>query len=84
VYYLYNILAKGMSAYGVDTVTPAEGKPFNWRTKVIEKLVSQQKIDAKSGGGYWINPVSRYWEGDKVLVTAYTLLALNKGVAGEE
>jgi len=84
VYYLYNILSKGMSAYGVDTVTPAEGKPFNWRTKVIEKLVSQQKIDAKSGGGYWINPVSRYWEGDKVLVTAYTLLALNKGVAGEE
>lgn len=84
IYYLYNILSKGLSAYGSDLIEPDEGKAFNWRTRLIEKLVSEQKTDARTGGGYWVNPVSRYWEGDQVLTSSYTLIALNKALAGEE
>lgn len=80
LFYLYNILSKGLAVYGRDTLTPNEGKPFNWRVKLLERLVAEQKIDEKTGGGYWINDSSRYWEGDKILVTAYTLIAVQNAL----
>ena len=42
---------------------------------MIEKLIGMQKIEP-DGTGYWVNEVSRYWEGDKVLTTSYALIAL--------
>lgn len=79
VFFLYNILSKGLAANGDDLIQPDEGQAFNWRSKVQRKLVSLQQVDTK-GGGYWTNPVSRYWEGDKVLVTSYTLIALQNAM----
>ncbi len=75
LYYLYNVMAKGMAAYGQDVFTARDGRAFNWRVELIERLLALQKIDDQ-GRGYWVNEVSRYWEGDPVLVTAYSLLAL--------
>ena len=83
LYYLYNILSKGLGAYGQDVIRPEGGEPFNWRTALIGKLVGAQEIETKGGGGYWVNPVSRYWEGDKILTTAYTLIALQNAVSEE-
>ncbi len=76
LYYYYNVMAKGLNAFGRDVIHPAEGEPFVWRTELIKKLLSAQRIDPATGQGYWKNEDSRYWEGNPVLVTAYTLIAL--------
>lgn len=76
LFYQYNVMAKGLSAYGQEVFRPAGRPPFNWRVELIEKLLSLQKIDPATGGGYWVNEVGRYWESDPVLVTAYAAIAL--------
>jgi squalene-hopene/tetraprenyl-beta-curcumene cyclase len=75
LYFFYHVLTKALNAYGAAVVPVKDGSPINWKEEVARKLVSLQKIDAE-GRGYWMNEVSRYWEGDPVLTTAYTLLAL--------
>lgn len=75
LFYFYNVLSKGLAAYGRDEFTKPDGQTFNWRTELIQKLLSLQKID-EAGRGYWVNDVGRYWESDPVLVTAYSLIAL--------
>ena len=45
----------------------------NWRNEIAEKLMSLQDDD-----GSWVNPDSpRWWEGNKNLVTAWSVIALN-------
>ncbi len=80
LFYLYNVMAKGLAVYGQDVFRHDQGEPFNWRKEMIEKLIGMQKIDDK-GNGYWVNDVSRYWEADKVLVTSYVLIALQVALA---
>ncbi len=75
LYYLLNVMAKGLAVYGQDVFTPDSAKRFNWRIELIEKLLSLQKID-EDGTGFWVNDVSRYWEADKTLTTSYALIAL--------
>lgn len=82
LFYLYNVLAKGLAVYGQDEFNPDNRPPFNWRTQLIQHLVSIQRIDADTGHGYWINEVGRYWESDPVLVTGYAALALQMALAG--
>lgn len=82
LFYMYNVMSKGLSAYGNDVIVPPEGQPFSWRIALSERLIGLQKIDT-TGKGYWINPVSRYWEGDPILVTAYSLIALENALAAE-
>lgn len=74
LYYYYNVLSKGLAAYGQDQFIRANGQPLNWRSEVIKQLVSVQRIE--DGKGYWVNEVGRYWENDPVLVSAYSLIAL--------
>ncbi len=75
LYYLYNVMAKGLAAYGADVLRPPDRPPFNWRVELIETLLSLQKT-ATDGTGYWVNEVGRYWESDPVLVTSYALGAI--------
>lgn len=77
LYYMYNVMSKGLSAYGTDVFTTDSGHTFNWRQDYIENLLSLQKIDPDTGQGYWINSDSRYWEGDAVLVTSYAVIGLS-------
>jgi len=77
LYYFYNVLSKSLAAYGRDQIPLAAGGQLNWRHEVVKKLVSLQKTDPATGSGYWMNPEGRWWESDPVLVTAYSLLALD-------
>lgn len=76
LFYFYNILSKSLAAYGSDRIIVGDGQTINWRAELIKKLLSLQKIDPKTGFGYWVNKSGRWWESDPVLVTAYSLLAL--------
>jgi hypothetical protein len=73
---MYNVMAKGLAAYGQDVLRPPDRPAFNWRVQLIERLLSLQKIEPETGHGYWVNEVGRYWESDPVLCTAYALIAL--------
>jgi len=73
LFYYYNAFAKSMKAYGEDIVTDSKGEQHNWRKDLAHKLVSLQDKD-----GSWINNDSpRYWEGNRDLVTAWSVIALN-------
>lgn len=76
VYFFYEVLTKCLAAYGQDLIPVKDKQPINWKAEVAKKLVSLQRIDDKTGQGYWKNDVNRYWEDNAVLVTAYTALAL--------
>jgi len=75
LFYFYNTLAKALAAYGDETIVRADGTRVSWREELIRKLISLQKTEA-DGTGYWVNPEGRWWEADPVLVTSYSLLAL--------
>ena len=76
LFYFYNVLTKALAAYGQDVITIRDEKQINWRNELIRKLVNLQKVDAKTGSGFWVNDAGRWMEADPVLVTAYALLAL--------
>lgn len=73
LYYYYNVFAKSMAAYGETVVEETDGTERNWREDIARKLVSLQNED-----GSWVNPDSpRWWEGNPMLVTAWSVIALN-------
>jgi squalene-hopene/tetraprenyl-beta-curcumene cyclase len=69
------VLSKSLAAFGQPLV-PVKDKQVNWKADVANKLVSLQKREDKTGLGFWKNDTDKYFEGDPVLVTAYSLLAL--------
>lgn len=75
LYYFYNVLSKALAVYGENQLVGEDGTRINWRQELVTKLVSLQRID-ENGLGYWINEENRFWEADPVLVTGYTLIAL--------
>jgi len=75
-FFFFNVLTRSLSAYGSDLVPVAGRNTVNWRRDVAARLLNTQVIDAATGHGYWRNDTGRYWESDPVLVTAYSLLAL--------
>lgn len=76
LYYYYHTLAKGLTAYGEDTLKLADDKVVDWRYDLMKKLVTLQKTDLAKGVGYWQNDNNRWWENDPVLCTSYSLLAI--------
>ena len=65
-----------MYAMGETEVTDTTGKEHNWRNDLASKLLSLQDKD-----GSWVNPHSpRWWEGDRNLVTAWSVIALNHAI----
>lgn len=75
LFYYYNVLAKALAAHGDEVLVKPDGTRIAWREELIRKLLSLQKVEA-DGTGYWVNREGRWWEADPVLVTAYSLLAL--------
>lgn len=75
LYYFYNVLAKALAAFGQNVVTVQDGRQVNWREELIRRLISLQKTET-DGTGFWVNSEGRWWEADPVLVTSYSLLAL--------
>ncbi|TWU24128.1 hypothetical protein Pla52o_20520 [Novipirellula galeiformis] len=72
LYYYYHTFAKALDAAQVEVLDDASGTPHPWREELTDHLISEQQAD-----GSWVNKKSERWmEGDRQLVTAYTLLAL--------
>ncbi|HNX35347.1 MAG TPA: terpene cyclase/mutase family protein [Kiritimatiellia bacterium] len=71
IYFYYNILTRALSAANVEAIPQAAGGSLAWREALIRKVISLQRSD-----GSWINENNRWWENDPVLVTSYSLLAL--------
>ena len=76
LFFFYNIMTRSLTAAAVDRIPRKGGESLDWRAEVAKRLISTQKVDPKTGRGFWLNDAGRYWENDPVLVTAYSLLAL--------
>lgn len=76
LYYFYGVLSKALAAYGRDAIPAKDQSQIMWREALVKKLVGLQKVDSKTGHGYWVNTNNRFWEANDVLVTSYTVLAL--------
>ena len=70
LFYYYDILARALSAAGVDTID-CNGKKIDWKKELSAKIISLQKKD-----GSWANDNNRFWENDPVLATSFAILAL--------
>jgi squalene-hopene/tetraprenyl-beta-curcumene cyclase len=72
LYYYYTIMARALSATGLKELpTPDNKGRIAWRDELIAALLARQQPD-----GSWANSDNRFWEGDPVLSTSYSLLAL--------
>jgi squalene-hopene/tetraprenyl-beta-curcumene cyclase len=71
LYYYYHTLAKALATYGEGRLKLADGKEIDWRNDLAKQMINLQHDE-----GYWVNDNGRYWEKDPVLVTAYSVLAL--------
>ena len=77
LYFYLRVMARAMDAYGTDRIVRENGGTVRWRRELMSKLVDAQKTGNTPDEGYWVNDESnRFWEGDPVLVTAYSILAL--------
>lgn len=72
LFYYYHTMAKALSIAQINKLKTPEGKNINWREDLALKILSEQDKD-----GSWINDGSNRWmEDDRILVSAYALLAL--------
>ena len=73
LYYYYHTMAKALAAAGRPTLKTAAGE-VDWKNDLAVQILSLQKTD-----GSWVNEGSNRWmEDDPVLVTCYSLLALEQ------
>ena len=77
LFFFYNIISRSLSASGADMVPEKDGTYINWRKELARRIISMQTIEP-NGQGYWINKEGRFWERNSVLVTAYSILALEQ------
>lgn len=71
LYYYYHLAVRGLTAAEVKELTTADGKKVDWRGELGQKLISLQSPE-----GSWVNDQARWMENDPVLVTTYSVLAL--------
>ena len=72
LYYYYHTMAKALALTGTQTLVGSDGRKIAWKEALALKLMEQQKPD-----GSWVNEGSNRWmEDDPILVTSYSLLAL--------
>lgn len=73
LFYYYHTFSKSLSAYGEDYLTDSMGIKHNWRAELAGQLIKIQNEE-----GWWQNKNARWWENNKVLVTAYCILSLEE------
>lgn len=71
LYYYYMVFAKALHTYGENIIVDAQGRRHNWRDDLGRKLVALQHDE-----GFWVNEDPQYWQDNKVLVTAFTMMAI--------
>lgn len=73
LYYYYHTMAKALAAANIKTLVTEDGSKIDWRRDLSVKLVSSQRED-----GSWVNENNRWWEGEAVLSTCYSIMALQQ------
>ncbi|OQX74284.1 MAG: hypothetical protein B6D64_13025 [Bacteroidetes bacterium 4484_276] len=76
LFYYYQTMAKSLNAFGEETITDSDNNQHQWRDELAGHLLKIQSAE-----GFWVNENGRWWENNPVLVTAYSLLALEE-IAG--
>jgi squalene-hopene/tetraprenyl-beta-curcumene cyclase len=71
VYYYYMVFAKALQALDEPVIVDARGRRHNWREELGRKLLALQHAD-----GYWVNSVPDEMQDNKVLVTSFTMSAI--------
>jgi squalene-hopene/tetraprenyl-beta-curcumene cyclase len=71
VYYYYLVFAKALQAVGQPVIVDSKGRSHNWREDLAKKLISLQHPE-----GYWVNTDKAELQDNKVLVTAFTMQAM--------
>jgi squalene-hopene/tetraprenyl-beta-curcumene cyclase len=71
VYYYYMVFAKALQAIGDTEIVDAKGQKHNWREDLGKKLLMLQHPE-----GYWVNTDKAELQDNKVLVTAFTMMAI--------
>lgn len=71
LYYYYMVFAKALQAMGDPIVVDAKGVAHNWREDLGQKLLSLQRAD-----GSWVNANPAEMQGNPVLVTSFTMMAI--------
>lgn len=75
LFYYYLAFAKALEAYGEVTIKTNDGDK-NWPQELAKILKKKQKPV-----GFWINEASpRWWEGNPLIPTVYSINALNKAL----
>jgi squalene-hopene/tetraprenyl-beta-curcumene cyclase len=77
LYYYYHTQAKALTALGVNELEVVNSRKVNWRRDLASRLIDLQQRD-----GSWMNDNGRWWEKDPVLVTSYSVLALEMAYRG--
>ena len=72
LYYYYDIVARALSAAGVDELVAPDGRKINWKAELAKKIISLQRPD-----GSWANENNRFWESDPVLCTSFAMITLS-------
>jgi squalene-hopene/tetraprenyl-beta-curcumene cyclase len=76
LFYYYQTMAKSLNAFGEETIVDSREAEHQWRYDLANQLLKIQSPE-----GFWVNENGRWWENNPVLVTAYSLLALEE-IAG--
>ncbi|NJM38538.1 MAG: hypothetical protein HC845_12135 [Akkermansiaceae bacterium] len=73
LYYYYQTMAKALTAANINELKLENGNTVDWRSELGEKLLTLQRED-----GSWVNQNGRWMESNPILVTAYTVMALEQ------
>ena len=73
LFYYYQAMAKALNAAGINKLKLEDGTEADWRKDLGGKLLASQREN-----GSWVNDNGRWMESNPVLVTAYTVMALEE------
>jgi squalene-hopene/tetraprenyl-beta-curcumene cyclase len=71
VYYYYMVFAKALQALGDPVIVDSRGRRHVWREDLGRKLLELQHPE-----GFWVNENPAELQNNKVLVTAFTMMAI--------
>ncbi|MCH7227282.1 prenyltransferase/squalene oxidase repeat-containing protein [Haloferula sp. A504] len=73
LYYYYQAMSKALSVAGIDRLVLEDGSTVDWRSKLASRLLTLQREN-----GSWVNDNGRWMESNAILVSSYTIMALEQ------
>ncbi len=73
IYYYFQAMSKALTAAQMDKLPLSDGSQVDWRMQLGSKLLQLQREN-----GSWVNDNGRFMESNAVLVTSYSVLALEQ------